>query len=74
MTLKWEFIPESTETKAGGDFEKAPEAVYGLILSQDGNKLEFKAPREAGAYRLYVIAKDDAGKVGIMNTPFFVKR
>ncbi len=74
MTLKWEFIPESTETKAGGDFEKAPEAVEGLIISQDGNKLQFKAPRESGAYRLYIVAKDDAGKVGIMNTPFFVKR
>lgn len=74
LDIKWEFVPESVDTKAGGDFEKAPEALEGLILAQEGTKVKFKAPRETGAYRLYAIARDEAGKAGTMNVPIYIKR
>lgn len=74
LDIKWEFVPESVDTKAGGDFEKAPEALEGLILAQEGKKVKFKAPRETGAYRLYAIARDEAGKAGTMNVPIYIKR
>ena len=74
IKIEWELIPESKDTKAGGDFETAPEAIEGFVISQEGAKLQFKAPRTVGPYRLYAIARDEAGKAGVMNVPVFIKR
>jgi Glycosyl hydrolases family 2, TIM barrel domain len=74
LQITWELMPESSDRKEGGDFEKAPEPVTGFVEQQDGLKLQFQAPRTSGAYRLFVIAKDDAGKVGTMNVPIYIKR
>src|SRR5690606_37736582 len=52
FTVRWEFLPESTDIRAGGDPEARPTAVDGLIISDDGKgRLEFKAPTEGGPYR-----------------------
>jgi hypothetical protein len=74
LNIEWQLVPESSDIKAGGDFEKAPEAVDGVVVQQEGLTLQFKAPREAGAYRLYAIARDVGGKAGVMNVPVYLKR
>lgn len=74
LRVVWQFIPESTNTKTGGDFEVAPEPIEGLIQSQEGNSLTFTAPTAPGAYRIFVYVYDDSGKVGTLNTPVFVKK
>ena len=72
LTLQWVFMPESTDKKAGGDFEKTPEAVAGLITENTNSTITFKTPEKPGAYRLFVYAFDDTHKVAFGNIPFYV--
>ena len=64
-----EIVPESTDTKAGGDFEKAPTAVFQKVFSKSEFKL--KAPSKSGKYRLFVVIKDGE-KGATANIPFLV--
>ena len=64
-----EIVPESTDTKAGGDFEKAPTAVFQKVFSNSEFKL--KAPSKSGKYRLFVVIKDGE-KGATANIPFLV--
>ncbi len=68
----WVFMPESTDKKAGGDFEKTPEAIANLITENQGNKISFKAPSQPGAYRLFLYAYDEERNVAFANIPFYV--
>ena len=74
LKIVWQVVPESTEKKAGGDFEKSIAEITGLVRNQAGLKSDLKAPMQAGAYRLYAYVYDDAGKAGTINVPFQVKR
>lgn len=69
----WEIYPESTDKRAGGDFEYRPAKVEDLILGTPKSSIKFKAPKEAGAYRLFVYVFDDSGKAGTVNAPFYVQ-
>lgn len=64
-----EIVPESTDTKAGGDYEEAPTAVFQKIYST--NKFNIKAPSKSGSYRLFVVIKDGE-KGATANIPFLV--
>lgn len=64
-----EIVPESTNTKAGGDYEEAPTAVFQKIYST--NKFNVKAPSKSGSYRLFVVIKDGE-KGATANIPFLV--
>lgn len=64
-----EIVPESTDTKAGGDYEEAPTAVFQKIYST--NKFNVKAPSKSGSYRLFVVIKDGE-KGATANIPFLV--
>lgn len=64
-----EIVPESTNTKAGGDYEEAPTAVFQKIYST--NKFNIKAPSKSGSYRLFVVIKDGE-KGATANIPFLV--
>ena len=72
LKLEWVFMPESTDKKAGGDFEKTPEALTNLITENKNSSIKFKAPATPGAYRLFVYAYDDQRKVAFGNIPFYV--
>jgi len=69
---KWEILHESTDLGIGGDFESRPESLEGLIKSINSNKIEFEAPTDKGAYRLFVYAIDEQDKVATANIPFYV--
>ena len=62
-------MPESTDTKSGGDFEKAPMAVFQKVFSNA--KFKVKAPSKSGKYRLFVVNKDGE-KGATANIPFLV--
>ena len=64
-----EIVPESTDIKAGGDFEKAPTAVFQKVFSNA--KFKLKAPSKSGKYRLFVVIKDGE-KGATANIPFLV--
>ena len=64
-----EIVPESTDIKAGGDFEKAPTAVFQKVFSNA--KFKVKAPSKSGKYRLFVVIKDGE-KGATANIPFLV--
>ena len=69
LTYHIEIVPESTNTKAGGDFELAPTAVFQKVFSNANFKV--KAPTKSGSYRLFVVIKDGE-KGATANIPFLV--
>lgn len=72
--IRWEVIPESTDIKAGGDVEKRPEAMSGLVdFNAKGSSGRLKAPSVAGPYRLFVYIEDEANKAATANIPFYVE-
>ncbi len=71
ITYSWEIMPESTDLKDGGDAEARPEAINGLIVSQNGGTVVFKSPGE-GVYRLFVYASDGHDQAAAANIPFMV--
>ena len=72
MKYTYQIYPESMNTKSGGDLEKAPPAMTGLIKKKKDNIVEFRAPFEEGPYRLFVYVEDDVEKIAYANVPFFV--
>ena len=72
MKYTYQIYPESMNTKSGGDLEKAPPAMTGLIKKKKDNVVEFRAPFEEGPYRLFVYVEDDVEKIAYANVPFFV--
>ncbi|MFH6602087.1 glycoside hydrolase family 2 TIM barrel-domain containing protein [Maribacter algicola] len=71
ISYRWEIMPESTDLKEGGDAEERPEAIGGLIISQQEGKVTFKSPGK-GAYRLFVYASDGHDHAAAANIPFLV--
>ena len=73
MTYRWEIVPESTENKAGGDYEAGIASIKGLVVEEKEGKLIFKAPKKEGGYRLFIYAYDGNNNVATGNIPFYVK-
>ena len=70
LNFHFEIVPESTDTKSGGDFEKAPEPVFKKLFFESNPKI--KAPKKRGKYRLFVVVKD-LEKSATANIPFLVE-
>lgn len=72
--IVWEFLPESTDIRAGGDREERPDPVTGLITADDGEgTIAFTAPIKPGPYRLFAYVQNDRGKAATVNVPFLVE-
>jgi len=69
----WEFLPEATNTKVGGDAEATPDAVKNLSIRQEPGELVFRAPNKTGAYRLFIYVYDSHNHVATVNIPFWVE-
>ncbi|MFW5744488.1 MAG: glycoside hydrolase family 2 TIM barrel-domain containing protein [Spirochaetota bacterium] len=67
-----EILPEATVLGEGGDFEPRPEAIPGLVRTASPGSVEFAAPGEPGAYRLFVYLLDGSNHAATANLPFFV--
>lgn len=73
IDFKWEILPESTDLKDGGDFEKRPKAIEIKIITSENGELKFKAPEDKGAYRLFAYAEDGNANAATANIPFLVE-
>ena len=74
-SLNFEFIlmPESTDKKAGGDFETTPEPIKFNIVRKNTNTLVINSPKKTGAYRFFIYIRDNGNNVATANIPFYVK-
>ena len=74
LTYSWEVKRESTSQQVGGDPERSIESLKGLIKGRSKAKIQLRAPKEPGAYRLFVYAFDGHNHAAHANIPFFVER
>jgi hypothetical protein len=72
VKVEWYVYPESNNTKAGGDFESALQPVLGTISKRKSNSAQVTAPKEEGAYRLFVFIIDGDKRTAYANLPFYV--
>ena len=76
LSVRWELLGEVDERSHGGHFEQTPDSVElrGADESVEGEsyQLVFDAPVQAGEYRLFVYAVDEAGGAATANIPFLV--
>ena len=74
IRYNWEVLREGSSFPYGGNGEKRPSALPGLINAPDNRQISFQAPAEEGPYRLFVYAYDGKGHWATANVPFFVKK
>lgn len=72
LKIQWEIVPESDDIKSGGDFERAPQPLLGLIKKKKDQMVTFRTPGKEGAFRLFVFVSDRENKVAYANIPFYV--
>ncbi len=72
LTYQWELRPEAVYASYAGQGEKVPDPLAGLIDEEKG-VIQFTAPKDKGAYRLFVYAYDGKGHFSSANLPFLVK-
>lgn len=73
LAIAWEIIPEAGKYSSGGDRERRPESVNIEVNKMADGEYSFNAPKEKGAYRIFVYANDPHGKATTANIPFFVE-
>ncbi|MBM3921566.1 MAG: hypothetical protein FJ347_10145 [Sphingomonadales bacterium] len=69
--IEWKLLAESDDKKAGGDMENEAAEISGFVKKAKDFELQFKAPRQPGAYRLFVTIHYK-NKVAYANVPFEV--
>jgi hypothetical protein len=72
VTYKWEVRPESSAEEVGGDHEVVPDVIEGLLVDPTAAEATVIAPKESGAYRLFVYVYDGKGHAAHANLPFYV--
>jgi len=72
IRYQWEILYESNDLGVGGDYESRPESIDGIIKNEDTSKVKIRAPKEKGAYRLFVYVIDSQNKTATANIPFYV--
>jgi len=71
----WDIRAESSDRKIGGDAEAKPPSFPDAIEKGQGTRrIEFKAPKLPGAYRVFVTAYDGQGGAVAHNLPFYVEK
>jgi hypothetical protein len=68
----WAVYPESSDTKAGGDFESSLQPVLGTFTKRKKDHAVVRAPEEEGAYRVFVYVQDKHKRTAYANIPFYV--
>ena len=73
LVIIYELMQESTDKKAGGDFEASMDALDYKVVDKTKDSITIKAPSRSGAYRFYVYVSDNYENVATANIPFYVK-
>ncbi len=72
LEFEWQVVRESSDRRAGGDAERALEAIANCVIAVEGPRVMIEAPTKPGAYRLFVFVRDGTGRAGTANLPFLV--
>lgn len=72
LHIRWELLHESTDLKEGGDRESRPDAIEGAVQPENLKQTTLIAPKNPGAYRIFVYVSDGKNKVATANIPFYV--
>ena len=72
LVYRWEIMKESNTAATGGDAEEVPEVIQGLIKSDPSANVTFNAPKDKGAYRLFIYVDDNHEHTAHANIPFYV--
>ncbi len=73
LSYTWEVMEESTERTVGGDAERRPKSLPGLITNPTASETTLKTPGTIGAYRLFARVYDHQGHAAHSNIPFYVE-
>ncbi len=74
LSYAWDIRAESSDRRIGGEAEAAPPSFPDAIEKGQGTqRIEFRTPKQAGAYRVFVTAYDGQGGAVVHNLPFFVE-
>lgn len=73
LRTEWKVLAEATDLRLGGDNEAAPRRVEVPLLAADAGHVRFHAPKQPGAYRLFITVRDGRGKAATANLPFLVQ-
>ena len=73
LRVKWVLRPESGEYQTGGDYRPSLPAVEGAVLDGRTDGATVRMPSAPGPYRLFVYARDEAGKAATANVPLLVE-
>lgn len=73
LRYHWEVRREGTDFPYGGNGEKKPDVLPGLIAATNQAQITLRAPAEPGAYRLFVYAYDNHQHWATANVPFMIK-
>lgn len=72
LKVRVEIIPEPKELSDGGDFEKRPKNIEGLIVSASTSEVVFNAPPNSGQYRIFIYVVDNHNNAATANIPFYI--
>lgn len=73
LQVQWTIMRESAAQSSGGDAETIPETVWQWTSPLGVSCVTLPAPKDHGAYRLFVTVRDNHGNAGHANIPFAVK-
>lgn len=73
LSYQWEVVPEQTVHGSGGEDEPKLPVLAECIGNQTGPKITVTAPKQPGAYRLFITVRDGKGGASKDNIPFQVQ-
>ncbi|MBT8049581.1 MAG: hypothetical protein KJO70_00170 [Gammaproteobacteria bacterium] len=73
LRVEWVLRAESGDYLTGGDYRPAMPDIDGAVVESRADGAQVRMPDDPGAYRLFVYAWDEGGKVATANVPVLVK-
>jgi hypothetical protein len=73
LRIVWELLSEYRGRSVGGDREERPRPTDLEILRESGTRMEFRAPRKPGSYRLFLYVHGEGDTAATANFPFRVE-
>jgi hypothetical protein len=73
LRVEWVLRAESGDYQTGGDYRPSLPAIEGTVIESRKDGARVRMPDEPGPYRLFVYARDKAGKAATANVPLLVE-